>query len=120
MFELLPQSSGKVVGVKIKGKATHTDYQAFVPKLEEAIKKHGKIRVLFEMVDVSGFEMSAVWDDLKFEAKHCRDIERCAVVGDKKWEEWMVKIAKPFYSAGVKYFDIKQLDDAWKWIKEGA
>lgn len=45
MFELLPQSSGKVVGVKISGKATHTDYQTFVPKLEGTIKQHGKIRV---------------------------------------------------------------------------
>jgi len=40
-------------------------------------------------------------------------------VGEKKWEEWMAKVCKPFTMAKIQYFDAAKIDDAWKWLKEG-
>ena len=42
------------------------------------------------------------------------------VVGDKKWQEWMVKIMDPFTRrTDERFFDLDRLEDAWQWIKEG-
>jgi hypothetical protein len=120
MYHQLPGSTGKVFGAKLSGKVTRADFQQFVPVLEHLIRHHGKARVLFELADLKGFELAAMWEDIAFDVKHHADIERCAVVGDKKWEEWLVQLCKPFYSAQIKYFDIRQIDDAWAWIKEGT
>lgn len=120
MFTPLEGGSGKVIGLEVSDKVTHQDYEQFIPKLEALIKEHGKIRVLFLMHHIKGFELQAMWDDMKFDYKHCSDIERCAVVGEKKWEERLVKLAKPFYHSEIKYFDAAQLNQAWAWIKEGA
>ncbi|MGE3808990.1 MAG: STAS/SEC14 domain-containing protein [Gemmataceae bacterium] len=118
MFERLPQSEGKVYGVKVSETITHEDYQGFIPQLEELIAKYGKIRVVYEMEAVLGFTPKAAWDDIKFDWKHSKDIERCAVVGDKKWEKWMTNISKPFFPGEIKYFPLEDAAKAWAWVKE--
>jgi hypothetical protein len=39
------------------------------------------------MVDFQGWEAAALWDDIKFNAAHFTDIDRLAMVGDKKWDQ---------------------------------
>lgn len=117
MLAFLERSSGNVLGIKASGKLTHADYQQLVPRLEELIQEHGKIRVLFELEDCRGWEVGAAWDDLKFGLKHAGDVERCAVVGEKKWQEWMTKLSRPFFHA--RYFDKAEFEKAWQWLLGG-
>jgi hypothetical protein len=64
--------------------------------------------------------VKAMWDDVKFATTHCTKVDRIALVGDKKWEKWMASVCKPFTMATIKYFDAKDMDAAWAWVKEGA
>jgi hypothetical protein len=111
-----PAAIGNVAHVAISGKLSQEDYEVFVPLVESLIDQHGKIRVLFEMSDFHGWEAGALWEDIKFDAKHHADIERIAFVGDKKWEQWMAKICRPFTAAGIKYFDASEINAAQEWI----
>ena len=121
MFEVLEKSSGKVVGMKIRGTLVHENYAQFVPKLEKLIEEHGSIRCYCELADFHGITPHALWDELKFDAKHCKEIERCAIVGDPSWHQWMTKISKMIFSrAKIKYFDQSQSEEAWQWIYEGV
>ena len=118
MIEQLKQSSGKTLGFKMGGKLHDEDYKLFVPVVEAAIKDHGKVRLLAQFEDFHGWDLHALWDDIKFSTQHCADVERIAMVGDKKWEEWMAKVCKPFTLAKIRYFDVQQLSDAWQWLGE--
>lgn len=115
--ELHEESDGKVMSLKLSGKLSKADYEQFVPEVEKCIKKHGKIRVLVHMHDFHGWEMAALWEDVKFDVKHFRDIERLAMVGDKKWESGMAVFCKPFTTASIKYFDVSKMDEATNWVK---
>lgn len=106
----------KVLVVRAKGKLTKEDYGAFEPAIERSIKEEGKIRLLFEMHDFHGWEAGALWEDIKFDLKHFADIERLAMVGDKKWEEWMAKFCQPFTTAEIRYFDQSEEAEAESWI----
>jgi SpoIIAA-like len=108
---------GKVLEVRATGKLAKEDYEHFVPLAESLIAKHGKIRVLFEMHDFHGWEAGALWDDIKFDVKHFRDIERLSLVGESKWEKGMSVFCKPFTTAKIKYFDIKDIDQARTWLE---
>ncbi len=119
MIEQLPQSNGNFLGFKMSGKLHDEDYKSFVPLVEAAIKAQGKVRLLARFEDFHGWDLHAMWDDTKFATKHCADVERIALVGDKKWEEWMAKVCKPFTLAKLQYFDANAIDAAWKWLKEG-
>jgi SpoIIAA-like len=118
MIEQLPQSSDKILGFKISGKLHDEDYKHFVPVIDAAVAKSGKIRMLAQFVDFHGWDLHALWDDIKFATKHCLDIERVALVGERKWEEWMAKVCKPFTMAKIRYFDAAQVDSAWAWLQE--
>ncbi len=117
MVEKLPESSGNVIGFKMSGKLHDEDYGHFVPQVEAVIAENGKARMLAQFHDFHGWDLHALWDDIKFATKHCTDVERIAIVGDKKWEEWMAKICKPFTLAKVEYFDVNDIDQAWSWLR---
>ncbi len=116
--QLEQKDSGKILEVRVTGKLVHADYERFVPEFDRLAKKHGKLRLLFEMSDFHGWELHAAWDDLKLGVKHFADIERIAMVGDKKWEEWMAKFCRPFTRAKVRYFESDSMDEARIWLGE--
>jgi len=111
-------SAGKLLHVKATGKLTKETYETFVPAVDEQIKEHGKLRVLFEMHDFHGWTVGALWEDTKFDLKHWKDIERLALVGETKWEKGMAVFCRPFTLAKIKYFDHSQLEEAKTWVTE--
>jgi SpoIIAA-like len=118
MIEQLPQRTEKILGFKMSGTLHDEDYKRFVPAIEAAVAKVGKIRLLAQFEDFHGWDVHALWDDIKFSTKHCFDIERIALVGDKTWEKWMAKVCKPFTMAKIRYFDAAEIDAGWKWLEE--
>ena len=112
----LETNGQKFVVISASGKLSKTDYEHFIPAIEKLINEEGKLRLLFEMHDFHGWDAGALWEDIKFDVKHFADIERLAMVGDKKWEEWMAKFCQPFTSADIRYFDRSQMEQARMWI----
>ena len=117
MIEKLDRSSGKVVGFKLSGKLHDEDYKHFVPAIDAAAGE-GKAKILAWFHDFHGWDAHALWDDIKFSTTHCTKIEKIALVGEKKWEEWMAKVCKPFTMATIKYFDAAEIEAAWAWLEE--
>jgi hypothetical protein len=113
-------SAGRVLEVRVTGKLTKEAYQKFVPAVDAQIKEYGKLRILFVMQDFHGWTAGAMWEDLKFDLKHWKDIERLAIVGDKKWEKGMAAFCKPFTKASIRYFDVVQVDEARQWLESEA
>jgi hypothetical protein len=118
MIEKLDSPSGKILGFKMSGKLHDEDYKHFVPLVDKAIAEEGKVRILAQFHDFHGWDMHALWDDTKFSTTHCTKIEKIALVGEKKWEEYMAKVCKPFTMAKIEYFDSSDIEDAWKWLEE--
>jgi hypothetical protein len=118
MITPLPQSTDRLLGFKLSGKLHDEDYQHFVPIVEAAIAKGGKVRLLAQFEDFHGWDLHALWDDTKFSTKHCADVEKVALVGDRAWEKWMAKVCAPFTLAKIEYFDSNDIDRAWSWLGE--
>ena len=121
MIELKSDPLRRTVFVQMRGQLTTADYAQFIPELERLIAAaQGKIRILLRMHDFHGWTAGALWEDVKFDVKHFGDIERLAMVGDRKWEAAMATFCKPFTTAEIRYFDERDLDAARRWIDEGA
>jgi hypothetical protein len=118
MIEQLTGLADNVLGFKMSGKLHDQDYKTFVPLVDDAIARDGKVRMLAQFHDFHGWDAHALWDDVKFSTTHCTKIERIAIVGEKKWEEGMAKVCKPFTMAKIKYFDASQADEARQWLAE--
>jgi hypothetical protein len=85
--------------------------------LTTAVAEKGKIRLLFEMSQLSGWEAVAAWEDFKLGVKHFADIERLAMVGEKKWQKVMAQLCRPFTTAEVRYFERSDLATARNWLE---
>jgi hypothetical protein len=64
MIEQLTGLTGKTVGFKMSGKLHDEDYKKFVPLVDAAIAKEGKVRILAQFHDFHGWDAKALWDDI--------------------------------------------------------
>jgi hypothetical protein len=111
-------SGGNFLDVHVSGILSQTDYEQFVPEFERLAAQHRKLRVLFDMTDFHGWEAAAIWEEIKFDAKHLAGIERFAMVGDMQWQHVMAIFCKPFMKAKMQYFDHTDIVGARKWLAE--
>jgi hypothetical protein len=119
MIEKLDRSSGEVVGYKVVGKVTAEDYDQLEPEIRALVEEHDSdVRVLIDLQEFAGEEVRAWLPDLKFGHRFHDDIAKMAIVGDKRWQEWMTMLVDPFYSRDAKFFDSDQIDAAWTWLQK--
>lgn len=108
--------NGNVLEVAATGKLTKEFYEQLVPVVDRQIAENGKLHILFIMKKFHGWTAGALWEDMKFDLKHWKDIERLAIVGDSKWQEGMAAFCKPFTKATVRYFDESKVEEARTWV----
>ena len=107
----------RVMEITATGTLERADYEQCVPRLERAIEEQGKLRVVIRAEHLAGWTPGALLDELKFDLRHRKDLERVAVVGSGKMVEWGTKLSRPFFSGEVKYFDTSQAQQAMDWVK---
>jgi ubiquinone/menaquinone biosynthesis C-methylase UbiE len=117
-IRLTEKRDGMILEVNVTGRLTYQDYRRFIPEFDRLAKKHGKIRVLFEMKEFHGWSAAALWEDIKFDLKHFSAIERLAMVGDRKWQKWMSEFCRPFTTAQIRYFNSAAGNAARAWLEE--
>jgi len=117
-IQLNEENGGKTLVVHVSGKLTAADYEHFVPEFERLVRQQGKLRVLFDTIGFHGWDASALWEDVKFSVKHFADIERLAMIGDKKWEHGMAAFCMPFTKATIRYVNHADAAAAHQWLDE--
>jgi hypothetical protein len=116
MFEVMPESGGDLLAIKVQGQLDKSDYARLRPWLDQQLAAHASPSLLVVMEDFAGWHgIGALVEDLKLDAAHYRDLRRIAMVGDSRWQEWMAWLAKPFTAAEVRYFDRADLPAARAW-----
>lgn len=116
--QIVETKDPKFLEVHLTGKLAKEDYSHFVPAVESHLKADGKLRLLVEMHDFHGWTGAALWEDVKFDARHFKDFERIAMVGESKWQHGMAAFCKPFTSAKLRYFDHADMDEARQWLEK--
>lgn len=110
------KDEGQNVYMVAQGKLDDADYDKLLPLLRQKLLEYEKINWYFEMRNFEGWTASALWRDAKFDLKNADRLKKVAIVGEKKWQEWMSDLLKPFTSAAVKYFEKAEAGKAKEWI----
>jgi hypothetical protein len=117
-IKLEEETAGKIVTLTFLEKLEREDCERFLPQLEGLMKPGGKIRLVVELKDFRGWTAGALWEEAKFAFRHFNNIERLAIIGDRKWEKGMAEFVKPFTKALVRYFSFKEKEDAKRWVRQ--
>ena len=115
MMLVLHEKPGYVV-VTASGKLKSEDYDRFIPEFERVARERGKVPMMIDATTFQGWDLQGLWQDLKFDATHQDALGPMAVVGHSRWEEWAVKIARPFFKAEVRFYRPDQIDEARHWL----
>lgn len=115
MLSLTTDDNG-ILRLKATGKLTDEEIKRVVPQIEEIMSLDDKIRILIELEDFDGWTLKGLWQDLKFDVAHHDDMDRVAIVGDRRWQEWGTRLSSPFFKAEMRYFDRDQKPEAETWL----
>ncbi|MGJ3243923.1 MAG: STAS/SEC14 domain-containing protein [Opitutales bacterium] len=98
------------------GKLTHEDYELLSPLIEDALSgvDEPSIYALIDARRFEGWELKALWDDLKLGAAHGREFKRVAVLGHQRWQVLLSKVAKVFVAGETRFFTDES--EAWAWL----
>lgn len=116
MIDIGTPNENNVVPVTASGKLTKEEYERAIPECEELFRQHDKLRFFIKLEDFSGFELGALWEDIKFYRSHANELGRTAIVGEKTWEEWATRFSSLFYSPEVRFFYKDAESEAWEWV----
>lgn len=116
-LEVRQEPSSSLITVRVSGRLSRVDYQQFAPVMERVIERVGKVRILFIMENFHGWDLGAIWEDIKFDLRHFSDIERVAMVGEARWQQWMAAFCRPFTTAKIRYFDSSEQPSAVSWLQ---
>lgn len=117
MVRIEREKNGNMIKTLVSDKLTKEDYDKMLPALQQTVNEWDSVRWYFEMKDFGGWEPVAALKDLKFSIEHAEEMSKIAMVGSKKWQEWLTKAMKPFTAANVRFFELSQREEAQEWIK---
>jgi len=120
MITVKTYSDGALIEVALSGEITSADYATtLVPAIEAALADHDAVRMLVVMTEgFQGYDLGAAWSDTKLGLSHWRGFDRVAVVADQKWVQTSVRLAAPILPCPVQVFDLAELEEARRWIRQ--
>lgn len=118
MQRRLEKSHDNVVGYSLGGDVADEEYQQVLSELRDDIARHGKIRVLFRLQDLSMQSLfGALGDRYQFFQEHGSDVERIAIVSDDTAGDWLSRLADAAGPADTRRFSGAEEQEAWAWLE---
>ncbi len=110
----ITHQQGSFIELVASGKVDRSDYASVAPQLEEAASS-GNMRSLIQLKDFEGWTTGGLIEEFKFDAEHRDDLEKTAIVGDRKWERWATRLSRPFFSGKMRFFE--DAAQARRWVQ---
>ena len=118
MYNILQESAGNIIGIRIKDHLRAEDYETLLPYIKDLVAQHGTIRILSDLRDYKGVEFRAALKALPYFFKYSSKVEKKAVVTDKHWIYTWTKLLAPFFKTEIRCFPSTEMDQAWEWVSK--
>jgi hypothetical protein len=117
MHDLLDLPDSNVFGVELSDTLTEEDYDVLDSTLRSHLAKHTTTRALFVMDDVEAWTPTDRWEELAFDIRHLRDLDKVAIVGDDLWETWLDKAEFLFPMSTIQTYSAEEREAALGWLR---
>ena len=109
--------SPRALKITVPEKLKAGDFRQITSQIDSLIKQQGKIRLLIDASNFSGWEnMTAFEKHIGFVKDHQQKVERIAVIVGQDWQHWIVATIRMFVHPEVMAYDLRDQDKALKWI----
>jgi hypothetical protein len=116
MIKVLDNFQANVLAMHISGEIEGAEIEKLTPRLNKLIDENENPVVYAEVHDLDVPTARAVWKDLKNIPRYNK-LDKCAVVGDKQWLEFVTRLSGALMKPQMKYFSFDEKQEALQWIK---
>jgi hypothetical protein len=115
----ISDNSGGILTARVSGKLTQPELAALQDAAGDILNRQGKARLLILTENFEGWERGGEWGNVSFSVQHDEQIEKMAIVGEKKWEDLaLLFTAKGLRRFPIEYFQPTDLARARAWLAE--
>ena len=118
MFEQLPESSGKVLELKIYGMLSDRETEQIDRLIAAHAAESGGTKLLLDIEGFPNMDPEGLLENLKFLRTHEMRLSRVAVVSNRVWIKSWVLLGGLFLQSQVRYFDRSERIAARQWLQE--
>jgi hypothetical protein len=113
----IQQEEGNLRVLRIAGLLRKSEMDAALAAEARKWASTTRLKVLVLLEEFEGFERGADWGDITFLVKHDHQIDKIAIVADRKWESDALIFAGTGFRRGeVRFFPPDQIAQARAWL----
>lgn len=75
----------------VSGTLTDEDYETLTPRLEREAERHNTVRLVREMQGYEGWQLGALREDAKLDARMNSEVTKLPMIGEAKWQDWLTR-----------------------------
>lgn len=118
MIRRLEKSHDNVIGYSVAGDVSGDQYERAASELRDDIARHGTVRLLFRLSDLSlSAFFSALDERFRFVKEHRDEIERVAVVTDDAAAGVLSKATELIRTLDIETFSREEEPKGWAWLE---
>lgn len=117
MIELLPETKGNVIAIRMSGVVTEAEQDANFDEVSGIIDRERVEHLLLDWSDLQGWEKGARSAGTWFAMHHRALMGKVAILADSKWDDEVMRIADIFHAATVERFAPAGREEALRWIQ---
>jgi hypothetical protein len=107
-----------VMTMRVSGTLSQDALTQLQQAAADIIRTQGKLRILVLAEQFTGWERGGDWNDFSFQEQFDPQIEKMAIVGDKRWEDLtLIFVAKGLRSFPIEYFAADEQSRALDWLE---
>jgi hypothetical protein len=107
----------RFIRIHATGRLGAGDYDKLEPALAAELKRRGgRSPLLLDLRGWRGWTGGGLIRDLRFDLSHRKSFSRIAVLGDRRWHEWVTIVGKPLFAAPMRYFGAGEERGAAEWV----
>jgi hypothetical protein len=104
----------------IEGKVNDEEIDQIIPEGERIFADGNPKKGIIRIKNFQGYELSALWKDLKFTIEHYKQFGKVAFVGDRKWQGAVTAIFDKLNPGDIRFFPEEELDAAREWLAQAS
>jgi hypothetical protein len=111
--------SARALKITVPEKLGADDFKQLAPQIDSLIQQQGKIRLLVDASNFSGWEnITAFERHIGFVKNHHQKVERISAITGHDWQRWVIGTIRLFVHPEVRVYDKSEENEALRWIAE--
>ena len=119
MIELLPETGGDLIAVKMSGTITEEDFDRYFAEANAIFNRERVEHLVFDWEHLKGWAPGARSVGTWIGMHHRALVGRVAVIADEEWADEALRITDIFKAATVRQFAPNERAAVFAWIRQG-